>query len=152
MFLDRVCCLQESSSAVLSGPAGHRTQRRTACPCFRLSWGEGESILVKMILMLNDANVPSQFIFHTHPRYYRADGRITRDYLCMVRLFIKIKIFVSFHGGKKEPKITIRLLFAKEFTFYFLRCEEGRVARTTTMLSWYFFYKYVFFKFETIKN
>ena len=59
MFLNRICCLQESSSAVLSGPAGYGTQRWTACPCFRLSWGEGESILVKIILMLNDANVPS---------------------------------------------------------------------------------------------
>ena len=66
MFLDRVCCLQESSSAVLSGPAGHGTQRWTACPCFRLSWGEGESILVKMILMLNGANVHfSSFFTHT---------------------------------------------------------------------------------------
>ena len=69
----------------------------------------------------------------------------------MVRLFIKIKIFVSFHGGKKEPKLTIRLLFAKEFTFYFLRCEEGRVARTTTMLSWYFFFTNMFLNLKQLK-
>ena len=38
--------LQESSPAVLPGPAGSGVKRRIACPGFRLPRREGQSILV----------------------------------------------------------------------------------------------------------
>ena len=74
---------QEPSPTVLPGPARLGNQCWTSCACLWLSRRERQSILVVEHYLILRVKVFWQLC--TFLRYYRADGRITRDWMCMVR-------------------------------------------------------------------